>query len=63
MTSLPRNTDQLDETAVLSAATHAGAKRRIAVLEDQIQNLKEAGNKRKSYVMPGSFQYFQLNHS
>lgn len=29
-------------------ATYAGAKRKIAALEQQLQNLKEAGMKRKS---------------
>lgn len=32
-------------------ATYAGAKRRIAALELQIQNYADAGNKRKSYVL------------
>ena len=31
-------------------ATYAGAKRRIAVLEQQLQALHEAGTKRKSWV-------------
>jgi hypothetical protein len=31
-------------------ATYAGAKRRIAALEQQLQNLKDAGSKRKLYV-------------
>lgn len=31
-------------------AIHAGAKRRIAMLEDQLANLQEAVTKRKSYV-------------
>jgi len=32
-------------------ATYAGAKRRIAVLEQQLQALHEAGTKRKSQVV------------
>jgi phage-related minor tail protein len=31
-------------------ATYAGAKRRIAALEEQLQNLRDAGVKRKSRV-------------
>lgn len=38
----------LDEHPVVSA--YAGAKRRIAALEQQLQNLQEAGVKRKSYA-------------
>jgi hypothetical protein len=38
----------LDEHPLVNA--YAGAKRRIAALEQQIQNLQEAGVKRKSYV-------------
>lgn len=36
--------DDLDNTA----ATYAGAKRTIAALQQEVQNLKEAGPKRKS---------------
>jgi len=32
------------------AATYAGAKRRIAALEQQLRTLQEGGPKRKSYV-------------
>lgn len=32
-------------------ATYAGAKRRIAALEQQLQAYAEVGNKRKSYVL------------
>lgn len=34
-------------------ATYVGAKRRIATLEEQLQNLRDAGSKRKSYVSVG----------
>jgi hypothetical protein len=34
-------------------ATYAGAKRRIAALEEQLQNLRDAGSKRKLYVSVG----------
>lgn len=37
-----------DDTEELRA-TYAGAKRRIAALELQLQNYQEAGNKRKKY--------------
>lgn len=32
-------------------ATYAGARRRIAALEQQLQAFSEIGNKRKSYVL------------
>lgn len=32
-------------------ATYAGAKRKIAMLEEQVQNLQEMGTKPKSYVL------------
>lgn len=32
-------------------ATYAGARRRIAALEQQLQAYAEVGNKRKSYVL------------
>lgn len=32
-------------------ATYAGAKRKIAMLEEQVQNLQEMGSKPKSYVL------------
>lgn len=35
-----------DDTSI--KAVYAGAKRRIATLEQQIQNLQEAGTKKKS---------------
>jgi hypothetical protein len=31
--------------------TYAGAKRRIAALEEQLQNMKDAGSKCKSYCV------------
>lgn len=34
-----------------TAATYAGAKRRIASLEDQLSSIKESVTKRKSYVV------------
>lgn len=40
-------------------ATYAGAKRRIAALELQLQNYLEAGDKRRSYVLKYLF-YFMI---
>ena len=34
-------------------ATYTGAKHRIAALEEQLQNLRDVGSKRKSYVSVG----------
>lgn len=44
----PTSGDEDDDSI---AATHAGAKRRIAHLEDQLSSLKEAVTKRKWYVI------------
>lgn len=52
MGSLSNPTNPAEETSTTLQATYAGAKRRIAALEQQVQNLQEAGSKRKSYVMP-----------
>lgn len=40
-----------DNTEDELRATYAGAKRRIAALEQQLQTLLEAGSKRKSYAL------------
>lgn len=40
-----------DNTGNELRATYAGAKRRIAALEQQLQGLLDAGNKRKSYAI------------
>lgn len=48
------DTDAADETngtSTVPQATYAGAKRRIASLEQQIQVLQEVGSTRKSYVV------------
>lgn len=45
----PANTD-INEDDVLLRTTYAGAKRRIAALEQQLKTLQEAGTKRKSCV-------------
>lgn len=45
------NSDTTDGTSTVPQATYAGAKRRIASLEQQIQALQEVGNTRKSYVV------------
>lgn len=37
--------------ANITQATYAGAKRRIAALEQQVLNLQEAGSQRKKYVV------------
>lgn len=39
-----------DDNADSLRATYAGAKRRIATLEQQLKTMQEAGTKRKSYV-------------
>jgi hypothetical protein len=41
-------TNHSSETEESLRTTYAGAKRRIAVLEQQLQTLQEAGTKRKS---------------
>lgn len=40
-----------NETDGTNTALYAGAKRRIASLEQQIQTLQQVGSKRKSYVI------------
>jgi hypothetical protein len=40
---------RIDEHPIV--AIYAGAKRRIAALEQQLQNLQEAGTRQKSYVL------------
>jgi predicted nucleic acid-binding Zn-ribbon protein len=40
-------TDQHEEEDL--RATYSGAKRRIAALEEQLEDLRNAGTKRKSY--------------
>lgn len=42
-------------------ATYAGAKRRIAALELQLQTYAEAGTKRKSYVIISFYRFHILN--
>lgn len=52
MSSLSITANQQEELNTVPQATYAGAKRRIAALELQLQNVQEAGSKRKSYVIP-----------
>lgn len=47
VSALPDISNQREEPSTPLQATYAGAKRRIAALEEQIQTLKEAGSKRK----------------
>lgn len=50
MGSLSNATHQTEESNATLQATYAGAKRKIAALELQLQNVQEAGRKRKLYV-------------
>lgn len=50
MGSLSNTTHQTEESSATLQATYAGAKRKIAALKLQLQNVQEAGRKRKSYV-------------
>lgn len=50
MNSDTDSANQTDGTSTVPQATYAGAKRKIASLEQQIQALQEIGNTRKSYV-------------
>lgn len=43
------STDQPDSADEILRATFAGAKRRIAALEQQLEDLRNAGSKHKSY--------------
>lgn len=49
---MPGNADPANITEpTIPQATYAGAKRRIAALEQQVLNLQEAGSQRKKYVI------------
>lgn len=50
MPSYEQNPVNEDDAPDSLRATYAGAKRRIATLEEQLKNLQEAGTKRKSCV-------------
>lgn len=50
MSSLSNPMNSAEEPSTALQATYAGAKRKILALEMQVQNLQEAGSKRKSYV-------------
>jgi hypothetical protein len=43
--------NDLEDRDMIRATTYAGAKRRIAALEQQLQDLTEAGAKRKRYII------------
>lgn len=47
--SMTLTTDQPDSADESLRATYSGAKRRIAALEQQLEDLRNAGSKHKSY--------------
>jgi hypothetical protein len=63
MASLSAVTNQTDTQDTALQATYAGAKRRIATLEQELQTLHESGSKRKLYVIHfyGSSWFTQLS--